>query len=292
VKEETVPHPSLHPDNASEAGTRNGAPSRHWGDYQRRHDEVLRPISERLLVAADAKPGELVVDVGCGCGTMTIDFAARVAPDGEVLGIDISEPMLARARERAEEDCPARFVRADPAVYELPPGEIDLVVSRFGVTFFADPAQSFANLRRGMKAGGRLALACLREASQNPWLSVPLSEASKHAARADEAGGEEPDLFAFALESRVQRILSEAGFSDVVLTPEDLDLDIALGEGLEAAVAAALTIGPTGRMLERQSEAVRAAAAADIRAALSARAVGDSVPLGASVWIVTARNPA
>ncbi len=285
-------NPSLHSDAGAQADTRNGAAHRRWTDRQRRHDEVLRPISERLLAAADAKPGELVVDVGCGCGTMTIDFAARVAPDGEVLGLDISEPMLARAREGADEDCPARFVRADPAVYELPPGEIDLVVSRFGVTFFADPLKSFANLRRGMKAGGRLALACLREASQNPWLSVPLSEVAKHAPLPTEAGPEEPDPFALALEERIQRILDEAGFSDVVVTPEDLDLDIALGEGLEAAVAAALTIGPAGRMLENQSEAVRDAVAADIRAALAARAVGDSVPLGASVWIVTARNPA
>ena len=88
----------------------------------------------------------------------------------------------------------------------------------------------------------------------------------------------------------VQRILSEAGFADVVLTPEELELDIAVGQGLDAAVAAALTIGPASRMLENQSDAVRAAAATDIRAALAAHAVGDSVSLGASVWIVTARN--
>jgi SAM-dependent methyltransferase len=292
VKEETMSHPSLHPDNAAEAGTRNGAVGRRWTDLQNRHDQVLRPISERLLAVADAKPGEFVIDVGCGCGSLTIDFAARVAPDGEVLGLDISEPMLARARERAPEDSPARFLRADASVYELPPGVIDLVVSRFGVMFFADPAQTFANLRRGMRAGARLALACWREASRNPWLDVPVREAAKHVPPPPEAGPEEPGPFAFALGTRLQRILDEAGFSDVVLTPEDLELDIALGEGLDAAVATALMVGPAGRMLEHQSDAVRAAAAADIRAALAARAVGDSVLLGASVWIVTARNPA
>ena len=283
---------SLHPDNAAQADYWNGVVGRRWSDHQERQDQVLKPISERLLAVADAKPGELVIDVGCGCGSLTIDVAARVAPHGEVLGLDISEPMLARARERAPEDSPARFLRADPTVYELPPGAIDLVVSRFGVMFFADPARTFANLRRGMRAGARLALACWREASQNPWLHVPLSEAAKHAPPPPEAGPEEPGPFAFAIGTRVQRILSEAGFADVVLTPEELELDIAVGQGLDAAVAAALTIGPASRMLENQSDAVRAAAATDIRAALAAHAVGDSVSLGASVWIVTARNPA
>ena len=101
---------SLHPDNAAQADYWNGVVGRRWSDHQERQDQVLKPISERLLAVADAKPGELVIDVGCGCGSLTIDVAARVAPHGEVLGLDISEPMLARARERAPEDCrPASF---------------------------------------------------------------------------------------------------------------------------------------------------------------------------------------
>ena len=93
-------------------------------------------------------------------------------------------------------------------------------------------------------------------------------------------------------EARVRRILSEAGYADVAVTPQDLELDIAAGGGLERAVAAALTIGPTTRMLDGQSEAVRAAAAADIRKALVAHVRGTSVPLGAAIWLVTAANPA
>ena len=281
----------LHADNLAQAEYWNGAAGRRWRDRQDHQDEVLKPVSERLIAAADPKPGERVIDVGCGCGATTIDLAMRVAPGGEVLGLDISEPMLERARERTPPNLPARFVLADATVHEMAPGSVDLVVSRFGVMFFANPALSFANLRRGLRPGGRLAFACWREAKQNPWMIAPLREAAKHAPPLPEVGPEDPGPFAFADEARVRLILSEAGFADIVVAPQDLDLDIAIGRGLDAAVEGALAIGPTSRMLDGQSEAVRAAAAADIRAALAARMVGESVPLGAAIWIVTARNP-
>ena len=157
--------------------------------------------------------------------------------------------------------------------------------------FFADPARSFANLRKGLKPGGRLAFACWREAKLNPWLTLPLREAAKHAPRLPETGPEEPGPFAFADPTRVERVLSEAGFADVAFVPHDLDLDIANGRGLDAALAAAMAIGPASRILEGESEAARAAAATDIRTALAAHLHGDRVPLGGAIWIVTARNP-
>jgi SAM-dependent methyltransferase len=176
-------------------------------------------------------------------------------------------------------------------VYDFERDQADLIVSRFGVMFFADPARSFANLRKGLKPGGRLAFACWREAKQNPFFVLPLREAGKHAPPLPETDPEAPGPFAFASEARVRRVLSDAGFADIVLTPPDLELDIAVGRGLDTAVNAAMTIGPTSRMLDGQSEAVRAAAAADIRKALAAHARGDSVPLGGAIWIVTATNP-
>ena len=198
--------------------------------------------------------------------------------------------MLARARERAAH-LPARFVLADATVHDFGPEGADLAASRFGIMFFADPARSFANLRRGLKPGGRLAFACWRAAKQNPFFIVPLREAGKHAPPLPETDPEAPGPFAFADEARVRRILSQAGFADIVVKPHDLELDIAVGRELDAAVHAAMTIGPTSRMLDGQSEAVRAAAGADIRKALAAQARGDRVPLGGAIWIVTARNP-
>jgi SAM-dependent methyltransferase len=282
----------LHAENAAQAEYWNHVAGPKWTDHQEHQDRVLRPISDRLLAAAGPKPGERVIDVGCGCGATTIAFAERVHPGGEALGLDISEPMLARARERAPLDLPLRFALADATVYDFDPESADLVASRFGVMFFAEPARSFTNLRTGLKSGGRLAFACWRETKQNPFFVVPLREAGKHAPPFPEMDPEAPGPFAFADPARVRRILSEAGFADIVLAPHDLELDIAAGRGLDAAVQAALTIGPTSRMLDGQDETVRAAATADIRKALAARANENSVPLGAAIWIVTAANPA
>ena len=283
---------SIHSANSAQADYWNSAGGRRWAAHHDRQEELLRPISDRLIAVADPKPGEFVIDIGCGCGGTTLDFAMRVAPEGEVLGLDVSQAMLQRARERLSDDLPARFIHADATVYEPPPGEIDLVASQFGVMFFADPAHSFANLRAGMKPGGRLAFACWRAARDNPWLIVPLRAAADHAPPLPELGPEDPGPFAFADKSRVRRILGEAGFVDVEIAPEDFELDIAVGQGLDAAVSGALTLGPASRMLEDQPETTLKAAAAAIRKALAAHAVGDRVPLRASVWFVTARNPA
>ena len=282
----------VHADNSAQAEYWSSVAGPRWTDHQEHQDQVLRPVSDRLIAAAAPKPGERVIDVGCGCGATTIDFAARVSPGGEVLGLDISEPMLARAGERAARDLPIRLELADATVYDFDPQRADLVASRFGVMFFADPARSFANLRKGLKPGGRLAFACWREPKQNPWLITPLREAAKHAPPLPETAPDAPGPFAFASDARVRQILTDAGYADIVLTPQDLELDIAVGRGLDTAVRAAMTIGPTSRMLDGQSEAVRAAATADIRKALAGHARGDSVPLGAAIWMVTATNPA
>jgi len=283
--------PPMHADNAAQVDYWNRAAGQRWTDRQTEQDELLRPISELLMAAAEARPGQRVIDIGCGCGDTTLAFAARVMPGGEALGLDVSEPMLKRARERAPSGLPARFVLADATVHDFEPGWADLAASRFGVMFFADPAQSLANLRKGLKPGARLAFVCWRAAKQNPWMMVPLREAKKHAPPLPETNPEDPGPFAFADDQRVRRILDAAGFADIEVAPRDLHLDLAIGRGLDAAVAGAMGIGPTSRILDGQSDAVRAAAAADIKKAFAEQAQGDSVPLGAAIWLVTAVNP-
>jgi SAM-dependent methyltransferase len=283
--------PPMHADNAAQVEYWNRTAGRRWTDRQEEQDELLRPISALLMAAAGAEPGLKVIDIGCGCGDTTLDLAARVSPGGQVLALDISEPMLERARERAPAGLPARFVLADATIHDFEPGWADLAASRFGVMFFANPARSFANLRKGLKSRARLAFVCWREAKQNPWMTIPLREAKKHAPPLPETNPEDPGPFAFADDQRVRRVLGAAGFADIDVAPRDLDLDVAIGRGLDAAVASAMGIGPTSRILDGQSDAVRAAAAADIKKALAERAKGDSVPLGAAIWIVTAVNP-
>ena len=281
--------PSGHDRNADQIAYWNGPNGQRWTDRQAEQDVLLAPVSKALIARAVPRPGERVIDVGCGCGSTSRALAEKVAPAGFVLGIDISGPMLSRARQLAPKELPVDFVLADATVYPFDPSSFDLLVSRFGVMFFAEPAVSFANLRGALRPSGRLTFACWREPRENPWMMAPLEAVYRHVPRQLPPGPEDPGPFAFASEQRVQRILGEAGFKNIAMEPVGLSLDIAIGRGLDAAVQSALQIGPSSRALDGQPPEVRAAAANSVRELLAPYASGDSVPLPGSIWIVTAR---
>jgi SAM-dependent methyltransferase len=189
----------------------------------------------------------------------------------------------------APEGLPLDFVLADATVYPFHPETFDLLISRFGVMFFADPVLSFANLRRALRPTGRVAFVCWREPRDNPWMMAPLQAVYQHVPKLPQVGPEEPGPFAFASEERVQRILRDAGYSDIGLERCDLSLDIAVGGGLEAAVQGAFEIGPASRALEGHSAETRAKAREQVRETLKPFVRGDKVELAGSIWIVTAR---
>jgi SAM-dependent methyltransferase len=281
--------PIGHERNADQVAYWNGPGGQRWSDRQAAQDILLAPVSQLLIDRAGAKPGERVLDVGCGCGSIAIALAQQVAPAGFVLGIDISAPMLTLARQLAPKGLPLDFALADATVYPFDPESLDLLVSRFGVMFFAEPAVSFAHMRRALRPDGRVAFACWREPRDNPWMMAPLQAVYRHVPKLPQQNPEDPGPFAFASEERVTRILDEAGCKAVAMERCDLSLDIAVGQGLEAAVRGALEIGPSSRALEGQPPEVREAAKASIRDLLAPFVRGDSVPLEGSVWIVTAR---
>ena len=281
--------PAGHDQNADQIAYWNGAGGQRWADRQPVQDILLQPVADLLIDRARIKAGERVLDVGCGSGSTTFAFARAVGPSGRVMGIDISAPMLARAREVTPAGAPVEFVLADATIHSFAPENFDLLASRFGVMFFADPALSFANLRRAMRRSGRLAFACWREPRQNPFFMVPLQAVYQHVPKMPQVGPEDPGPFSFASEARVHRILKAAGFSDVAMEPCDLALDVAVGGGLDAAVRSALAIGPAARALADQPPDVIAAATQSIREALAACVKGQTVPLDGAIWIVTAK---
>jgi SAM-dependent methyltransferase len=281
--------PTGHEQNADQIAYWNGPGGQRWANRQQTQDILLAPIADLLIDRAKPSAGERIIDVGCGSGATTIAFARKVAPSGHAFGVDISGPMLARARQSAPADLPVDFVLADATVYPFDPASFDLLASRFGVMFFADPALSFANMRKALRPSGRLAFACWREPRENPFFMAPLQAVYKHVPKLPPQGPEDPGPFAFASEARVHRILGEAGFTGIAMEPCNLALDVAIGRGIDAAVQGALEIGPASRALEGHPDDVRAAATKSIREALTAFAKGESVPLPASIWIVTAR---
>jgi hypothetical protein len=156
--------------------------------------------------------------------------------------------------------------------------------------FFAEPARSFANLRRALRPTGRLTFACWRDPRENPFFMAPLQAVYKHVPKLPRPEPEDPGPFSFASEERVRRILGEAGFQGIEMEPCNLALDVAVGRGLDVAVQSALEIGPAARALAEQPPDVVAAATDSIREALAVYLSGPSVPLPASIWIVTARG--
>jgi ubiquinone/menaquinone biosynthesis C-methylase UbiE len=283
--------PTPHERNADQAAYWNGPGGRHWTDRQELQDAVLAPVSALLFGRTEVAAGERVLDIGCGCGATTLELVQRVGPAGHVLGLDLSAPMLERARQRTPPGASATFVAADATVYPFEPGDADLLFSRFGVMFFAEPARSFANMRKGLRKGGRVAFACWRQPRENPWLMTPLQAAYQYAPRLPELGPEDPGPFSFAREERVRRILSAAGFAGIALQPRDLLLDVAVGRGLDAAVEGALAIGPASRALQEQPPDIVTAATGAIRAALAPFETEGRVPLAGAIWLVTANNP-
>jgi SAM-dependent methyltransferase len=280
--------PVGHDLNADQIAYWNGPGGQRWADRQQSQDVVLAPVSNILIDRAKAMAGERIVDVGCGCGAISIALAPKAGPTGHVLGIDISAPMLARARQLAPPGLPIDFVLADATVYPFDLASCDLLISRFGVMFFAEPARSFANMRKALRPSGRLAFACWRDPRENPFFMTPLQAVYKHAPKLPQLGPEDPGPFSFASETRVRRVLAEAGFDGVALEPSGLSLDIAAGRGIDAAITGALEIGPAARALAEQPPDVIAAAKNSIREALAPFARGQAVPLAASIWIVTA----
>ncbi|HKS19402.1 MAG TPA: methyltransferase domain-containing protein [Bradyrhizobium sp.] len=281
--------PTGHDQNADQIAYWNGPGGQRWAERQAAQDILLAPVLDILIDRAGLKAGERIVDIGCGSGATSIAFARKVGPSGQVIGIDVSAPMLARARASAPTDLPVDFVLADATVYRFDSAGFDLLASRFGVMFFADPALSFANMRKALRPSGRLVFACWREPRENPFFMAPLQAAYKHVPKLPQLGLEDPGPFAFASEERVRRILTAAGFTGIDMEPCALSLDAAIGRGLDGAVQSALDIGPASRALEGQPAELRAAAAQSIREALTPFARGDAVLLPASIWIVTAR---
>lgn len=259
-----------------------------WTALQEHLDTVFAPLTAIALRAAAPVAGEHVLDTGCGCGATTLELARLVGPTGHVLGVDVSQPMTTRARERiaAAGLTNAEILVADATTASLP--AVDLLFSRFGVMFFADPVAAFANLRRAMRSGGRLVCAVWRPLTQNPWFQVPLAAVRDLLPPQPPVDPFAPGPFAFADSDRVTGILTQAGWRDVAMTPHDVPMPIAPGDGLAQATEFAMRVGAVARMLAEADADLRARAQAAISEAMQAHNGPDGIVLVGSIWLLSA----
>jgi SAM-dependent methyltransferase len=252
---------------------------------------MIEPFLARLMATAQPTTGERALDIGCGCGATTIALAQAVGASGAVLGIDLSAPMLGRARERLDAlglDT-ATLERADAQQVELPPVH-DLAISRFGVMFFDDPVAAFTNLRRGLRDGGRLTFVCWQELGRNPWMKVPIDAVLPLVTPPPPADPHAPGPYAFADRDRTQRILATAGFSAISIDPFEGELTLGGAGSVDAAVEFATQTGALRALLGSVDDATRAAAVDAVRGAVTPYAGPEGVRIGFAAWIVSASH--
>ena len=251
----------------------------------------LERINDLLLARAAAGSGEAVLDIGCGTGLTTLPLAMAVGATGSVVGIDISEPMLAAARQRiaAHGLGNITLLSADAQTERLPTARFDLLTSRFGVMFFADPRAAFRNLLDAARPGGRLCFVCWAPLAENAHWQLPFDLVVSRLGPPEPKPAHAPGPLAFSDADYVRSLLDQAGFEQIEIAREAVDI---VGSTPEEEAALACIMGPPGALLDehKADEAVRHAIRKDIAAAFAPYAVDGRVLLPATVLLATARR--
>ncbi len=266
-----------------------------WVANQERLDRIFSPLTQALIAGAAPAAGESVLDVGCGCGETSLLAAERAGPTGQVLSVDLSGPMLARAAARAAQRppgaAPVAWVQADAMTHVFRP-QADLMISRFGVMFFADQTAAFRNIRAALKPGGRFAFICWRPRAEVEWMCWPLEQMASLLPTPEQTTGA-PGPFGLADRDATCRMLGNAGFTAVEAAPVDPLLTV--GEGadpVEDAMVVLRDTGPGAIMLREADPALRPQAEATLRAALQTKVIDGVIRLGGACWLYSGRVPA
>lgn len=223
-----------------------------WARQADLMDRMLQPLTQPAFDLLDLKPGERVLDIGCGAGATTL-AAAKYLGDGQAVGADISKPLLELARQRASESgANAHFVEADVSAAPLRDTPFDAAFSRFGVMFFDDTAAAFAKIRGALYPGGRIVFICWRTFAENGWSHAPLVALQPILkAPITPADPDAPGPFRLQDQETIKAMLATSGWRDVSVTPWDGEVLVGGGDAKSAA-AFLLKIGPCARAITDQ----------------------------------------
>jgi SAM-dependent methyltransferase len=278
--------PRIAPVNETMAALWNGDDGRDWTEHEERYNASAAAYDEALFEAAAVGEGDAVLDVGCGTGATTRQ-AARRATAGSALGVDISAPMIERARRRAaEQGLPhARFEHADAQVHDFEPQAFDVLISRFGASFFGGLAEAWANLATAVRPGGRVAVVSWQALAENEWmLSLRAALAAGRDLPVPPAGA--PGPFGLADPDATRRLLGDAGFDDIEL--HDVRRRLRMGDDVDDAFAYVRTLGMVRGLSQDLDEATVADGLARIREMLTHHATDKGVLVPSAAYLVTA----
>ncbi|MEU5216861.1 class I SAM-dependent methyltransferase [Streptomyces sp. NPDC020807] len=272
--------------NTAQAQAWNGYEGTHWAAHHDRWNAINAGFDEPLLAAASIRPDDHVLDIGCGAGATT-RLASRAAARGHATGLDLSGPMVERAREvaAAERLANISFTHGDAQVHDLPRAAFDVAISRFGIMFFADPAAAFANIASALRPGGRVAFLCAAEPEENEWLSALTALGDiLPTGGFGEPGG--PGMFSLAAPATATGLLRAAGLRDV--RAERVEAHGNWGRTAEEAADFLLDSGPGRHLLAAVGPAARAEARRRLTEGLAAHESDGAIRLRGTGRLLTA----
>ena len=262
-----------------------------WVTLKVRIDALLLPFGTTALKTLEARPSERILEIGCGTGATSNKLAELVGSTGEVTAVDLSKPMLDKARASALEKGSdvLTFREADAEVYPFAENHYDAVFSRFGVMFFDDPIAAFRNIRRAVKPKGRLAYVCWASRKDNPWIRVPTGASRPFLDIPAPPPQDSPGQFAMERKERITEILVESGWSDITI--KKFEIDHFMGITLNDAASFICQMGPMSEPFAGATSKVQVECVAAVEEALQPFNGKDGVRMKFSTWVVGANNP-
>lgn len=261
-----------------------------WVERQNAMDTMLSPLGEAALNKLNLNEGENVLDIGCGCGHTTLNIAKRISPDGQVTGLDISEPMLKRAKESANEMSisNASFNCVDVQTDDMGEEVYSAAFSRFGVMFFEDPVAAFCNINKSLITGASLSFVCWQSPALNPWQSLFI-EAVKKYVDLPSPPPRSPSPFAFMESEYVSSILEESNFQNIMIEGHEAEVNMFSGRSLSDSVKDYISINPVvSEMLKDSPEEQKTEIINSAIDAFSPYYAEKGLMFPSATWLVTA----
>ena len=283
-------------DNQLQKDMWNGRAGASWVRHNSLLEELLSEPGRRCMDLFSLPPEPQILDVGCGCGNQTLEWASRLDPSSKITGVDISEPMLALADDlksanHSSLQADVSFLLGDASESLFPEGSFDAIYSRFGVMFFADPMSAFATLRSTLKPDGQLGFVCWQSPALNPFFAAPMQAALTVLPPPPPAKPGAPGPFGLSDRERTADVLNAAGFRDISVQPLKLELSAGASRTFDELFQDLIQIGPAAALIAESDPAlVEQARFAVYEKLTEFYSPGAGVQFEANFWLVSARR--